>query len=54
MILTFTLQDKEGHGLIKLKDVEEYVYNDSVTLDIVTAERYIYDIIGYGLPCMLF
>jgi hypothetical protein len=27
--------------LIKLKDVEEYIYNDLLTLDIVTAERYI-------------
>ncbi|CAB4045530.1 Hypothetical predicted protein, partial [Paramuricea clavata] len=31
--------DKEGQGLIKLKDVEEYVYNDLLTLDIVTPER---------------
>ncbi|XP_028409289.1 arf-GAP with Rho-GAP domain, ANK repeat and PH domain-containing protein 1-like [Dendronephthya gigantea] len=31
--------DKDGHSLIKLKDVEEYTYNDSYLLDIVTAER---------------
>ena len=36
----FVLKEREGYGWIKLKDVDEYIYNDSLTLDIVTAERY--------------
>ncbi|XP_046854269.1 arf-GAP with Rho-GAP domain, ANK repeat and PH domain-containing protein 1-like isoform X2 [Xenia sp. Carnegie-2017] len=32
----------EEFGLIKLKDVEDYVYNDSLTLDIITNERTYY------------